>query len=413
MYRPPLDHAGTIDEAKPARALQQSTNFGGITFLENVPVSKGAPNPPKHVSQFYDTISIAKRFEWQWRVAMAFKELPEHYCSWITMTYAEEPPSWEAARRNLKQWLQSVRNYHRRVLLPAQVSRRETEKMHYLIVEEEGSEKGRKHFHALVWMPYELTPKLWESRMLKWKHGFQKIKPVRSNDTVGLAIYIAKYATKAQGRTKCSSNLGLMTLITLLSSSSYQRLWMVVPSVAQKLLRRLSLLPNYPTSKLMMYLISRVKSSTISQATKPPKNPLQIGLRKSGFPSVNNGYDTSPGCQAIASSSEIRFSLVRNAVADIRTAISRKIYSELQLPGAALFGRPKPVSLSMALEPSQNTAIWYSKSNFPRCERARSKLTTIQMGESGGSTRTPPAGNIPTQQEFFNLRPDWSPVPRL
>ncbi len=390
--RPTSQEAGGKREHRPTLS-----KFGGTTFLEHIPVQKGDPtNPPNHVSGFYKTITSAQRFEWQFRVAMAFKEIPDHLCYWITYTYAVEPPTWEAARRDIKKQLQRLQNYKRRVLVPEHRQHAEfcnerggdfpingDEKLHYLIVEEEGAEKGRKHFHALVWFPYKIPIDLFKDKLLKWPYGFQKVMPLRTKEKMGLAIYIAKYATKAQGRTKCSSNLGLTTTTTLLSISAYKRLTLMAPNLAQKLLRRLCLTANYPTSRKMTYLISRVSSSITSLPLPVLSNPRVTGT-KNGSLLVSDG-STSVNYQADAALSEIRYSLVRDAVRAIRAVAAGPFLSGSALPGLLTCGRPNPLTLSTQLEKGKDTYLWFTKSNYPRCARNRARLANVQVAEPRGT----------------------------
>ncbi len=368
------------------------TKIGGTTFLETIQVKKGAPTgPPTHVSGFYDTIKVAERFEWQWRTALAFKEHPMHHVYWITYTYAYEPNLWRVARKDIGRQIDRLRNYNRRVLIPEHEQyARDTsgdprnnsdEKMHYIIVEEEGSDHGRKHFHALVFMPYKIPLDLFNRKHLKWPHGFQLVKPLRTREAMGLAIYIAKYATKSQGRVKCSSNFGLTTITTLLSLSAFNRLMTLDLPMGQKLLRRLSLTPNYPTSRKIMSLISQVKSSTTLVPVPTLRNPpTMIGKQISGT-LADNGSDSTPLSQATALGREVRFTLVKTAIAEIRTAIARKILPALSLPGIRTVGCPYPRSRSLRLEPDHNTAIWLAKSAYPRAKRARARNRAVRLGE--------------------------------
>ncbi len=380
-----IQFTSTTPKEEKQEFVSSLSKFGGMTFLENIPVLKGAPTPPPLISAFYKTITHAQRFEWQYRVAMAFKELPGHQCAWVTLTYAVEPPTWEAARKNMKMWLRRVQDYKTRVLLPALEGAGESlddSKIHYIIVEEEGAENGRKHFHALVWLPAPLPIKQWEDKLIKWQHGFQKVKRVKPDDTVGLAIYVAKYATKAQGRIKCSYNFGLTTAIILLSTSSFRKLALVNIQIAQKLLRRVSLTPNYLTSRKMTYLISRLSSSTTSHKLQPRKNQRVTGLLTSGCQAVSDpdGRARSAVLEAAACSKTVSYSLVKDAVGEIRYLVASKVLSPLQVPGVAGFGRPRVLTVSSQLEPGKNTLIWFTKSAYPRSRRNRAR-GPIPVGE--------------------------------
>lgn len=377
-----------------------------MTFLEKRAVLKGAPTTEKHVHEFYENIRTADRFSWQFRIAMTFAEFPRHQCAWITLTYRKEPASWITARTHINQWLKSVKDYCRRVLvpeheqyvrerieaqplltdLPPGLQKNPAETIRYIIVEEQGSENGRKHFHALVWMPYKLPIRQWEDPLIKWKHGFQKIKRQRADDDIKRSIYIAKYAMKSNGRIKCNVNFGLMTTTILMSISSFRLLVMVHPSLAQKLLRRLSLKPNYPTLKLMTSLTSSGRLSTILPSVPPPSvlGQNRTGAR-SGSKAAADGSVAAIKRMGTEVYRPVPRTAVKEAVEDIRTfaawSCSQEGFPDLNktLPGLALFGRPLPITLSARLEPHKNTAVWFAKSNYPRCARNRAKRTAIQV----------------------------------
>ncbi len=383
-------------EGQSSESRQILTKIGGTTYLDTVQVITGAPtSPPAHVSQFYKTIDAARSFEWQFRISQAFKEYPMHQVAWVTLTYAVEPITWEAARLDIKPWLKSLKDFTRRVVVKehhvflkshpaskapgAQIN--PDERTHYIVVEEEGKKAGRKHFHALIWSPYKIPIKIWEQPLLKWKHGFQKIKRVDSNN-IRLAIYIGKYATKNHGRTLCNYNFGLMTVITLLSISAFRLLMEAMPTIAVKLLRRVSLTANYPTFKQMTYLISRAKSSTTSRSlTLPLSTPHRpvTGLAMSGYHFVN---DCAPDRIFAAACSSSRFSLVRSAIVAIRAAVSREILSDKVVPGLHLWASPTVHYSSTQLEPDQATAVWLSKSRYPRCQRHRARVAALCLEQS-------------------------------
>ena len=164
-----------------------------MTFLPTFTVAKGDPDQTKKIHEFYETISFATRFEWQYRVAMAFRESPRHQCAWVTLTYGTpaygykgEPASWITARRDIKKWQSQIRDYNNRVCVPAHhqhlaelkangklpdplppgLQYNSDETLKYIIVEEEGSKFGRKHFHALVWFPYHVGIDRWKENLL-------------------------------------------------------------------------------------------------------------------------------------------------------------------------------------------------------------------------------------------------------
>lgn len=364
--------------------LPKLTKFGGTSFLERTTVREGAPsNTPRKISELLEIHSFARIFEFQYRTAMAFRENPDHHCHWITLTYRNpEPATWLAARRHIKQWLRITKDYHRRVLLPAQTNRTNpNEKPVYIIVEEEGELHGRKHFHVLWWSAYPHMQ--FHNHITKWKHGYQTIEALKTGDNRNLAIYIAKYANKSNGRIKCSYKFGLTTLISLLSLSHFHRLAMVNLVMAQKLLRRLSLTPNYPTSRTINYLISRQTLSITSPLMEnPPHLPQVIGLPMNSFPPANNA---SPSPQYMASTvrNTVSKTLVKNAVREIRAAANGDLESPLHqtLPGTALFGVPYITTTSARLEKGRRTSLWFTKSQHPRQQNNRSRGNGIRLDE--------------------------------
>ena len=194
-----------------AHNIPRLTKYGGTTFLEKTLVVEGAPEPNPTAQKLYSIHTTAKGWEWQYRSALAFRECQNHDSAWITLTYAIEPPTWEEARRDIHRWLKRAKAFHYRVLHPAHNAGEKYVPPTYLIVEEEGQLNGRKHFHAL-WHSHQPMPiKSWDEPLIAWEHGFTKIKRVQSTPgkQQGLAVYIAKYCSKANGKTLCSSHYGL------------------------------------------------------------------------------------------------------------------------------------------------------------------------------------------------------------
>ena len=100
--------------------IPKLTKFGGTQFLESTTVVQGAPKPNPKPSELLTVQDYANKFQWQYRVIQAMRAHPKHTCAWITLTYAEpEPPTWIAARRDLSTWLKQLKDFHRRVILPA------------------------------------------------------------------------------------------------------------------------------------------------------------------------------------------------------------------------------------------------------------------------------------------------------
>ena len=63
-----------------SRVVTQTIEVGGtkLRFLDQVVVKEGDPTPLKQAKRFYEKIADARRFEWQYRTAMAFREWPKH-----------------------------------------------------------------------------------------------------------------------------------------------------------------------------------------------------------------------------------------------------------------------------------------------------------------------------------------------
>ncbi len=367
--------------------IPKLTRYGETTFLEATNVVKGAPerNPERAHSPFALQVQ-AQGWSWQYRAAMAFRENPNHECAWITLTYATEPDSWSEARADIARWTAGVQRYHKRVLYPAAELGNDYSKSHYIIVEEEGSLHGRKHFHCLWFSPraYGMRVPNWKEPIVKWPHGFQCVKRVTSSSTtMHLAIYIAKYCAKSHGRVKCSSHFGLTTVTKLLSTSSWGALNLMAPHLCQKFVRRVSLTPNYPTSRQMKSCALLPTSSiTSAQRRRPPKAHLRaIGLRKNGFRSVSS--DASPTCHDLAGSyiSASRFSLIKTAYREAVTLA--EIHPEIAsaLSGLPLFGKWAVLSSKARLAKTNPTSVWFTKSAHPRGARNRAGRHNILVSQ--------------------------------
>lgn len=360
----------------------QQTKYGGTTFLDVIPITQGAPLEKPKASELFSIMDQAQKWQWQFRTIMALREHPKHTVAWITLTYAQEPPTWDSARRHITQWLRSVKDYHRRVLLPARTPHdNPNHKPAYIIVEEEGALHGRKHFHVLFLSAYPLPIKQWEEPLLKWKHGFQKVKRIDLNQTIGLAVYIAKYANKSQGKTKCSSHFGLTTITTLLSLSRFHLLFQVNPTLAQKLIRRLCLTPNYPTFRTMTYLASRQTFSASSIPHSPSLHKRTGTMITDLNASKDLNASPSPDNLARTRISQLATPMVRKALHQITACASTDLSRSLIqcLPGLSSFGRPKLATFSTCMEPENNTLIWLTKTHYRHCARNRSSRPKLPM----------------------------------
>ena len=62
------------------KVFRQVVEVGGtaLRFLEPVRVQEGDPTPLSEARRFYQRIDDARKFEWQYRTSMAFRELPKH-----------------------------------------------------------------------------------------------------------------------------------------------------------------------------------------------------------------------------------------------------------------------------------------------------------------------------------------------
>lgn len=414
--------------------ITQPVDVGGTTYVNVVPRKEGDPTALSQVRKFYSKIEDARRFEWQYRTAMAFREKPRHTCYWITLTYRLEPDSWELCRRDAALWIKRVKEYVRRVIVP--VHKPVDPKVQYIIVEEEGELNGRKHFHVLIWMPTKLALSAWKrENMLKWRLGFVDVKQVAKGQA--LAIYIAKYAKKSGGRVKCSLKFGLMTTTLLLSLSSFRVLALVDLGMAQRLLRRLSLTPNYLTSARMNSLISSVRFPITSRETREvvARNPIgerSFWRRQISAIMLNRGI--LEGADTVSNTTATRVyvrSLVRQTAYDIRrlqswqslvcktlyphksgvTAVERLSLVEEVFPGIASFGRPRPISRPPRVGKDQDPRVWYRKFKHPACARARARLdgSRVQSAGSAAGYVSPVVSQAADKEVLRGIRRGSSP----
>ena len=364
------------------------TNSGEkLRFLDDSTVKKGDPEPV-NARRLAQVVEGARRFEWQYRAAMAFRERRHQQGWWVTLTYSETelPATWETARRDIALWTKRLRKF---------IRKHTKETMQYLIVEEEGELRGRKHFHALVWLPVDLElqfrtdKKLWvDTPLLKWHHGFMDVKKLDVSRQQGLAIYVAKYAKKHNGRTKCNYSFGLNPATMLLSLASFRMLFLMAPRMAQNLLRRLSLTPNYLSLRTMTSLLSSETLPTTFQDRSALQKIRATGTRISSVKQlrkiISEGSDALTGSPDLASkvSTALCFALVKDCVKQLRSDSFRSLQpdAEVYFPGARLFGTPRPVSDAARLEPDRRTAIFFVRSKHPRCATRRARNNSVRMG---------------------------------
>lgn len=351
-------------------------NFGGRDFVSPIPLTRGAPKPiAQEQSAWYakrERTIAGRSYEWQFRTACAFRENPKHHCYWVTLTFRDPEPSWQEARTMLDRYLKRIRKFVERIQIPAAVDmdcyRKDDSHIAYVVTEEEGSENGRKHFHMLMWLPYRVPVTHWRKQpYLIWHHGFIDCKAITTDDTMGLAIYIAKYAHKAQGRTKCSSHFGLTIATTLLSISSFNALAISHPRMAQNLLRRLCLTPNYLTYRTLTYLALQSRSWITAHGTKAAPSLALIGFRTNGCLPLkstdrNRVYSGLPR----ETDYSVCANLTRAVITTLWEAIDRDRPFHKQplgkaLPGLFTFGKPRLRSYSLALEPNGATAVWLER----------------------------------------------------
>lgn len=382
--------------------LLRHTDAGGTVYVDQVPVKEGDPATLATVRKFYKGIEDGRRFEWQYRTAMAFREMPNYHCYWLTLTYrpADLPQTWEEARKQVSLWIKRVKEYNRRVLPKAYG--KEAKKAQYIIVEEEAPRTRRKHFHVLLWLPYFIDPgdgprrrsAFHLEKMLLWHYGFVDVKKVQAEQ--GLAIYIAKYAKKNNGRVKCSTKFGWMTITTLLSVAPFRMLVVLNPQMAQKLLRRLSLTPNYPTFHRMTSWISSASALITSREINEVLSLSPIGGLNSlqqltNAETVNKGY--LGGCSDLYDRAALRIyckTLVRATVAFLRssgqlpqvfkqhnpalTIPAERVVAWL-FPGITSFGRPRQVSKPTYFAPDQNPRLWFTRHHHRACASRRAKIS--------------------------------------
>ena len=169
------DHPSIIEQKNEQQRIPILSKFGETTFLDHITVVEGAPQDKPPAGKLESIYNTAKGWEWQWRTAMAFRELSDYDCAWITLTYATEPATWITGRSHISQWLKRLRDYHRRVLWPSDDPQLPYRKPHYLVVEEEGTKNGRMHFHALVFTHKRYNMRLcnYQDKLIKWPYGFK------------------------------------------------------------------------------------------------------------------------------------------------------------------------------------------------------------------------------------------------
>lgn len=368
------------------RLLPKQTKYGGTSFLESTLYVKGAPKQPK---EHIGSMAIWRNFEWQFRCTMAFREYSDHDCAFITLTYREpEPASWDTCRTDIDGWLKRLRKYHERVLAKAiDEPKHLYTRPKYIIVEENGKLNGRKHFHALIFTAKKYSMRLANYRdpACAWRHGFIDAKRVNSkySGQRNLAIYISKYVNKSHGRNLCSFNFGLTTTTILLSISSWEQLYLINQTLFQKLLRRLSLTANYPTSNRLNSLHLRQMRWTTSQLRLHPPGihrPV-IGSPETGSLIVSKedaGTLSYKHSNALRSSS---YPLVKRCIQSLKAPDATPLCKQAAscLPGLALFAKGPVLTNSARLEPDKATAVWFAKSAHKRSAAERARNTTVQV----------------------------------
>ena len=117
-----------------------------------------------------------------WTAKLALEWSTSLYCSFVTLTFAEEHLPDQADYTIFQDFLRRLR-------------RSVPEPIRYFCTLEQGSLRGRPHFHVLFfqreWKPDKLT--IWKA----WQQGFCDIRHVTS---LGLLYYAAKY-TQKEGHT--------------------------------------------------------------------------------------------------------------------------------------------------------------------------------------------------------------------
>lgn len=350
----------------------------GLSFP--ILVKQGDPTP----NQFPSGLTRSEKMQrWQW-IYRLHEELrcdPGQSVWFHTFTFRVEP-DLDEARRAVQLWIKRARKWHTNVQRPAveelcqanvhtqKVMHREFPTFRYLVAMERGS-LGRLHAHVITISPWRVRWRDWDSGLLLWTEGFKKHNLVKPQDGFrGAVAYICKYITKDTGRILCNSKFGSTTLTMLCGSSSFKALLLANMTMAQSLLRRLSLSRNYPTSKWISSWISRDSSLTVSRPRQSvPLRPIKM-LGETGFGKAENEprYDSrSPEYRAACRG------LVRGVIAELRQdsagPMGRAI--KIKLPGLASFGRPKK------LVQGTDTALWFAAVAHPLCARRRSQANKV------------------------------------
>lgn len=263
----------------------------------------GDPSPYKPHFNAYD---------WKFSVHAEALENQRLHCTYFTYTFAKEPTAKEA-RRLGQAWIRGVKKYdqkknaliandlaneptklgsvpravaQRRALsrirrvLPGTQGPCQTKtaqaiediyckhygKMRFFLVAERGEKTNRLHLHGLVWTPSHYMWDEWEqSKALRWKHGFWEHKLV-TDTPHKVANYVAKYCAKSPiGKPICNSRFGSTTITALLSISQFKTMAIASLPMVQRLLQRLYLTSNYPTSKRLNYLALSDNALTTSR----------------------------------------------------------------------------------------------------------------------------------------------------
>lgn len=380
----PKGSARVVDAADGKKAVIKHTNFGGTEFLDSKHELEGDPKPLDQARRLLREVGDARRFEWQFRAAMAFRERPNEQAWWITLTYRDpEPADWMEAGRHVSLWVKRLRkNYYK--------TRSDKTAMQYLVVEEEGSINGRKHFHCLVWTPryahteFRNNKAFWMQKAVKWPHGFIDVKRLDDRDTQGLAIYIAKYANKSNtGRTRCNSHFGLTTTTTLLTLSSFRLLTLSNPRLAQNLLRRLCLTPNYLSFPKLTSLISQHKLSTTSASRKALQKMQMIG-KKTGLRQLQDMKVNALTSSVTARAHPFGPASFKVILSEIYAHFAGHVpgTTDRLLPGLQGFGSPFPLSRSPRLATDKATRVWFVRFNHPKCLRNRTRLAALRLQQS-------------------------------
>lgn len=380
----------------------------------------------------------ARPWEWQYRIISNLAFHPRHCHTYMTLTFDGDEPCSKKARKMLRKQLDKW-SYHFRKRIPRRVDRLLSRELHmlldselefvkrthplpkgnqftYLVVEERGSKNGRIHFHLLLSTAIYMRWRDWKAPGIRWPHGFMHHKLVTTDGDPGhgLATYISKYITKSQGvRPLCSYNYGLERETTLLSSSNFQALAVCYPRMAQRLLRRLSLTPNYPTCQTLNYLLSRQKLSTTSVDQKisnltalllqTETGSLTIGYRQLDVFSLRpvpirgeseapregdpfpGGSDPLAHDQGRVMDSTICKALTRAVIRDIRSHAVEGLDPSV-FAGLRLFGRPRPITQSVLSESKHDTALWFQRMVYPKCRGHRAGKPALALSQRNGHT---------------------------